>query len=205
MALPFLLMASATSSGGTATISTVGSTVVSSSTSISVDPTAIGDILIVAACAGTGITISGGGVTTWNTLVTEDGANKALYIWMGVITTAGSATITLSALSFNNFCQQFHRSSGSWTEDSSGGPTTGSSGVETLPSLTPSHAQELYVGFMCSQYFGFGAGSTSGYTYNVPSSSYDGFCFNQACSSSAQAPSFSSGVSTWAAIGTLIK
>ena len=132
-----------------------------SPTVASVNPTAIGDILVVfVAAVGTGspavLSISHSGVTTWTRLVsTVYSSDYASEVWWGVVTATGSATLTVnvsgSPTDSMAAVQQFHSSaSGTWTADAN----TATESINylssgTYPSVTPVDSAPLYLGSLC--------------------------------------------------------
>ncbi|HSX36516.1 MAG TPA: hypothetical protein VLG13_00105, partial [Patescibacteria group bacterium] len=119
------------------------------------------------------------GVTNW-TKVNSDvsgGAKGNIEMWRGVVTTAGSATITVTysggAGTNEIVAQEFGMgsSTGTWAVDTSG-TSVSSANATTInyPSLTATNSSELYAGYA----YGKGtmtAGSTSGFTYLATSAS----------------------------------
>jgi len=73
-----------------------------SPSTLAVTPVAIGDLmmLLIGSAIGAGgtITVSGGGVTTWNALPSSEttGGDYYLYAYWGVVTATGSQTITVT-------------------------------------------------------------------------------------------------------------
>ena len=99
-------------------------------TTLAVNPTTAGDILVLAtasyATSDDFVTaVSGGGVTTWTELIyalpSGSGAEGSTSLWWGVITSPGPSTITITTLAtYFNFlvCQQFTMGgAGIWTAD----------------------------------------------------------------------------------------
>jgi hypothetical protein len=94
-------------------------------------------------------------------------------MWRGVVSTAGSATITVTysaAAGVNDIeAQEFTMgsSTGTWAIDTSGTAISPANGTNiNYPSLTPLNSSELYTGYA----WGGGtmsAGSTSGFTYQT--------------------------------------
>ena len=112
------------------TISAVGSVATSSgSTTLSVSPTTIGNILVVAVgTLGSNFpitSISGGGVTTWQLVnyganVSSGISRNGSYVYLGIITSTGSTTITVTPFTAGTIkgiaAQEFSESSagGTW-------------------------------------------------------------------------------------------
>jgi hypothetical protein len=117
--------------------------------------------------------VSGGGVSNWQkaTSVDYDGTDgQMLQYWYGTVTSTSSSTLTVTyGKSINNTyiaVQEFDGGSGaSWSVD-----TTKTSSTP-FPSLGASSSGELYVG-MGFAWDNAAAGTTSGVTYNVLSSSF---------------------------------
>lgn len=144
----------------------------------SVNPTAIGDILVLWFGSGGFFgtppavsSISHTGVTTWHQLVHESDTTDVLdaSIWWGVVTATGSATLTVNMSAASNSAYaavlQFHSSNaGTWTADaaSSTGTANGTSG--NFPSMTPGAAGELQLASLTVSSGTFG-GSTAGFVY----------------------------------------
>lgn len=196
------------------TISAVGSFVTtsypgaSSAPTATVNPTAIGDILVVGTYSNnstppTVTSITHSGVSgSWHQLASEYDTTHVgadIELWYGVITATGAATLTVnySGAGYPGIgVQQFHTTSGSWAQDGSGGVLyTGAGAMMSYPALTAAGAGELYVGFavMDTLFYGMTAGSTTGYTYdNVDavggSGTYNQFCFNVAAASGSNQP-----------------
>jgi hypothetical protein len=159
------------------TVAAVGLQAVSTGVnSVTVNPSAIGDVLVLVGTDGGGngriTSVAGGGVETW-TLLAGGETTSYSSIWWGVIMTAGVAQLTVSNPNgvYTGAClavQQFTGGAGgTWSSDGSGSSkgTTGTSG--TYPSLVPSYDGELYVGVL-KAFGGSPGGSTSGFTYDNP-------------------------------------
>jgi hypothetical protein len=195
----------------TLTISPVGS-VASGTTTVSVSPQNIGDILVVTGRLGNGTpTVSGGGVTTWTLLAEQpywSVSGGSEWIYWGIVTATGSQTITVSGTgSGQSYCQEFSKSGGTWAADGNGSYTENSSGTVAMPSLTPtSSGAELYFGAVNTQAPSMPAGSTSGYTYAPSSPAYGGIVYNAACSEGVvQAPTWPSTGYPWGACAGLVQ
>jgi hypothetical protein len=131
-------------------------------TTLAVNPTTVGDILVLAtasyATSDLVTAVSGGGVTTWTELVyaLPSGGEGQTSLWWGVITSPGPSTITITTLAaYFNFlvCQQFTMGgAGVWTADGSAASTSTAFEVSgTMPSVTPSTTgPELYIGALMS-------------------------------------------------------
>ena len=151
------------------------------------NPTAIGDVLVLAlafqgASAKPAATnVSGGGVTTWNRLSwSNPGSNRNdAELWWGIITTPGTANITVTAATASGFnvlyVNQFTTGGlGTWGTDGTGAAST-DTGLNAFsgkfPTVTPVGQGELYLGCMCTSAFGPNVlnGTTPGYGYQVMS------------------------------------
>lgn len=145
-------------------------------TTLADSPTSTGDLLVLYSHAANNVTVtgvSGGGVTNWtkvtsNTNTTGQGNNE---MWRGVVTSTGSASITVtysSAAGANEIVTDEYTmgsSTGTWAVDTSGTAiNSGSQTTVNYPSLTPTNSSELYVGYAWSQN-AMSAGSTTGFTY----------------------------------------
>lgn len=131
-------------------------------TTLAVNPTTVGDILVLATASygdeDLVTAVSGGGVTTWTELIyaLPSGGDGQTSLWWGVITSPGPSTITIttSATYFNFLvCQQFTMGgAGVWTADGSAASTSTAFEVSgTMPSVTPSTTgPELYIGALMS-------------------------------------------------------
>ena len=198
-------------------ISLVGSlySTYGSATTLSVSPTATGDVLVFFAQnvsdVSTASAVNGGGVTNWNKAAYSNasGAGDA-EIWWGVITATGSSTITVTFPGGSNHnlgALQFTAGAGYyWYQDGPGGGTTGTAKATSgnYPSLTPSGSGELYVGTALLAGGGPG-GATSGYTYTDPLSfGYGQIVYDPNCSSSAQSPAWTQGNGYYSAVGVLL-
>jgi trimeric autotransporter adhesin len=130
---------------------------------LTVVPTTVGDLLV-ATVANQGATsvasLSGGGVTTWTRVGTawtdSEATPTILECWMGVVTTAGSTTlsITWNAAPGAHFCelnvQQFHtdQTGGTWVGELNTNRTNASASSVTWPLPTPpTQPPCIYVGY----------------------------------------------------------
>ena len=192
-------------------ISLVGSVVFNNASGLvsqSVTPSATGDIAICcfqgANITSTSATISGGGVTTWTLASsyydTTGGALTLVSTWWGVITTAGSTTVSIGG-TFNGyntiFYAEFNESVSSYTwSQIAVSPAAGSSGASigtattaTCPTLTASGAVDyLYWGQLCSLYHAMTSSATSGFTYGGWFSDLSMFAYDTAYTTGAGGP-----------------
>jgi hypothetical protein len=178
------------------TFAAVGSAISSTTSSVSLDPQNVGDLILLAVgnhdnntVYATGV--SGGGAT-WTQMgspVLGVNNNRTMVLFAGQVTATGSGTATVTWSGATPSAtriagQEFSSTVGSWTLDVQGSLDL-ASGTNTWASLTPAAAGELYFGWGLDT-SGAVAGSTSGYTYDVVSG--NGMAFNADCSASAQAP-----------------
>lgn len=128
-----------------------------------VNPTAVGDVLVVwAGINGASLSVSSlshSGVTTWTRLKNDVGSHTA-EVWWGVVTATGSATLTITCsgtpTSAGAAVQQFN-SVGTWSADANTAVGAGSGATSgNYPSVTPAGGNPLYVG---AGHFTIAAGS----------------------------------------------
>ena len=162
------------------TISAVGSTASSyadAASTLSVNPQHAGDALVLSTMAYSGsvsITSVSGGGSTWTKVTSSANGGVDKELWLGTVDTTGASTITVTYSSSLGStwaeldAQEFASSTGTsttWGTDVTGTTdNTTSSTSMTLPSLTPTSTDELYVGFAQAGETA-GSGSTSGFTY----------------------------------------
>jgi hypothetical protein len=123
----------------------------------------VGDMVVVSSWVGSATvhisSLSGGGVTTWTHILGPSvlsGTAQSMDLWWGVVTSAGSQTITftgsaaLTGLTANYVSRQFTigGAGSTWAIDGTqtGTKTNASSTLMTFPTLTPAGAGRLYVG-----------------------------------------------------------
>jgi hypothetical protein len=170
-------------------------------TSLSVSPTAVGDCLLLAigysSTSPQVATVSGGGCSSWTKLTRGSGNGFGVELWLGVISTPGSATITLTyspsdSVGTGLTALQFtaYGAGTVWAVDNSQvGTSTAASGPVDFASLTPSASGDLYYGAVRD---GSTTMSTSSSGYTVANgTSENSVIYNPSCSSSAQAPTAS--------------
>lgn len=168
-------------------------------TTLAVNPTAIGDLLVVAAnwsASGPAITgISGGGVTVWFSGGTDvESGVASVAIYYGIITSVGAATLTVgfspsnAGIATRITAQQFSIGQpAQWTLDKTGGSlNTVNSTTLSWPSLVPTQAGELYVGIARISNIP-SAGSNPGYVYNALGAGAM-FIYNGTATAATQAP-----------------
>lgn len=207
------------------TVQQVGSLKTNSGTAIStlaVTPVTVGNLLVVAGGVKSATihytTLSGGGVTTWTHLVGPFVGTSGTWsqdMWMGVVTTAGSSTITFSAsgaltgLTTGMEAQEFtvNNSAVTWALDTTGTSSNTASTTLTFPSMTPALSGEIYMG-MCASAGGVNANTQpANYTsIQVPLNfTAQSGLYNPQLGTGAQSPTMTqtSGLS-WA-VGVLIQ
>lgn len=207
--------------GAQPTISAVGSAATSGgtgTTTLSVSPTAVGDVLVLATnLTSTTLSVSsvaGGGVTTWARIAGPFvGSSGTIGMWMGQVTTAGSATITvtgsgsLASTTVRLLAQQFTSTRGALTQwglaVASNGVTNASSTTVTYPTIVPDGTNQVYIGYARTANAGSTSGQTAGYTVQLDNGS-NPFIYgpNVAVSQSPTSVQTSAGVSS--AVGALI-
>jgi len=164
-----------------------GSTyIVTGSTTLTVDPTAVGDILVLAAqvfSSGSDApvqieSVTGGGVETWTMLAQNNPSDQSgdAELWFGVVTETGSSTIVVTIESTESFgvtalsAQQFTyvgASGVTWTAAGSANSTdTGTATSGDYPTLTPLLVNQLWVGSSILL-GGSASGSATGFTYTT--------------------------------------
>lgn len=215
-----------------ATISAVGTLITHTNEpsalteAIDVSPAATGNLLTLAIevkfpspSSFTASTVTGGGVTSWHKafsyLTSDDQRGEEL--WYGVVTSAGSSTVTVtytsnagSALTGSASSldlQEFSSSSGgstTWSLDQTGKKDPGTSDTTfSYPTLTPTGSSELYFGYLAVS-GSVSAGSTPGFMYQEDARSNQ-VAYNVSVSSTTSPTSATSGsAETWASIGMLI-
>jgi hypothetical protein len=197
-----------------------------STESLSVDPSAAGDLLALAVetkfpdtASFTVSGISGGGVTTWvnaYSFLTSDGFHGQ-ELWYGVVVAPGASTLTVSftagstegtsdsATSLD--LQEFRSSSGAstaWSLDGTGTNDTGASSTTLqYPTLTPSSTSELYFGYLAVP-GSLSDGSTPDCVYQTDARGNQ-IVYGTPVSSTISPTASSSSAQTWASIGMLIQ
>lgn len=181
----------------------VGSILQTATTSLSLNPASVGDLIlygVVAESATVYPTGISGGHCTWTQIGAKFlGTHTTYYaaVFAGQATATGSATATLAfsgtTPTIRSAGQEFSSTVGSWSVDGPQG-NLDSTSTKTFPALAPSGPGSLYFGY--AYWTGtYSSGSTPGYVYEEDSHS-NGVIFNPACTTAAQQPSFttSSGV-----------
>lgn len=203
------------------TVSAVGSAATSGgtgTTTLAVAPTAVGDCLVLAtnltSVSLSVASVAGGGVTTWARVANPFvGSGSTVDMWMGIVTTAGSSTITitgsasLAAVTVRLIAQQFTSILGSGTQwalaITGTGVTNTSSTTVTFPTVTPTGTNQVYVGYAETANAALTSGATAGYTVQLDSGN-NAFIYgpNVATVQSPTAVQTSAGVSS--AIGVML-
>lgn len=188
----------------------------SGATTLSVTPTTAGNCLIVATnttLTTDSMSLSGGGCTQWVRLAGPFvGSSTALELWVGIITTTGSSTITFtgspSALSggTNGFMAQEFAGGGAgtvWAGETWGTITNGAASTSmTYPTLMPGGASRLYVGF-AKPVGTSNTTVTSGYTLQAEASGGPTLIYNASVSTS-QAPTSGQTSATSSTIAVIV-
>jgi len=185
--------------------------------SLTVSPKSVGDALVltakVSSATATVSSVAGGGVTTWTKLISyQDNTSHDLEIWLGTVTTAGSAKITVgystsvSGASVELTAQEFTAGLGAttvWAKDTAAGQSNVSSTTIASPPLTPATTGELYLGYSRSpgQLL---AGSTPGFTYD-PTALGNMVLYDTGVSSAVAPTSRQSPADTSSTVGALIE
>lgn len=166
--------------------------------------------------------VSGGGVTTWtqvraSTQFTTPPATQRGAMWMGQITTTGSATVTITSStgSFPGtnglYLQEFScagvSTATTWAIDGSQTGTkanTTSSTSITFPTLTPGGSLRAYIGAGYAGSTGSTSGGTSGYTVQIDSVNHNPFIYNTNVSTAQSPVSIQSPTSTSETMSILV-
>jgi RHS repeat-associated protein len=206
----------ATTTGAIAPVGTLQTGNANGDATQSVDPQNVGDAIVLGvellSSSVTVSSISGGG-STWRKLTSNSTGGDDNELWLGTVATTGSSTITVTysgsvssdwiELSAQEYSDGFGASA-SWTTDTSGvANTTSSSTTVALPSLTPSGANELYVGLASVDNYA-AAGSTTGFTYELTPAG-NMLAFNPNVSSSVSPTATQSPSGTYKSIAVLLK
>ena len=177
------------------TFAAVGSFVQTSTTTLAVNPSRVGNFYLAEVISFTNTVYASsisGGNCTWTQVGSKfAGSNKADYatVFLGKATATGAANATIafsgSTPSFECVAQQFSSTVGSWAQDGLQGTLDLVTGTANSASLTPGGSGELYFGFFYDSGTAVG-GSTPGYTYDVTAGG-NGLTFNPNCGG-VQAP-----------------
>ncbi|HEY2003645.1 MAG TPA: hypothetical protein VGH44_00845 [Candidatus Saccharimonadia bacterium] len=147
---------------------------------VAVAPSIVGDLMTLA--IGTSATaisvtgVSGGGVSGWHHVVSHLGTGF-VDLWEGSVTTTGASTVTItySATPANNVDLDVEEYSagvgtnGNWVVTASNTISNSSSTTLTFPSVVATWNNSLYVGYVRTSSLA-SAGSTSGFSYHITSS-----------------------------------
>lgn len=173
-------------------------------TLLALNNVAVGDLIVLTATVNSTTifanSISGGGVA-WDApqghgLGTNGGWSQTLFT--GKVTATGAANVTIgysgtvTSLQIQLEAFEYASSVGAWKVDA--GPSfLDNGGGNVLPSLTPSAAGDLYVGYEADQAAAT-AGSTSGYVYVITTNS-NCWYYNLNCTSATQSPTLGTAIS----------
>ncbi len=156
-----------------------------------VSPHTVGNVMVLSiGIASTTITasnITGGGVTTWHKITANaPGTTDHTELWYGVVTTAGTASVTLTFSANDTFVteminQEFTAGLGAgtnWAVSTSNQASNGAATTMTFPSLTSGSNGGIYVGYGDEASGNATAGTTPGFTFeptptNADMSLYD--------------------------------
>ena len=169
----------------------VGSFFFSTSTSFTLTPSGVGNLYMLEVNQFANSTVWASGVSSSNVTWTQVGTHilatgraGTSTLWMGTVTAASGATVTISwsgttpgSLVIDG--HEFSSTAGSWAADNTA--LLNGSGTNTWPSIAAASAGELYFGAAVDNGTCV-AGSTSGFTYNVNADSC-GAAYNLSCSS----------------------
>lgn len=204
------------------TLASAVDTTTAASSTLAVSPVNVGGILALAVevkfNSGSPVTVtsvSGGGVTTWTqdlAHATADGVHE-VYLYHGVITASGSATITVDfdttgKVSSTINAQEFYSTTAgvSWSLDTTGinDPNVAAT-TFTYPSLTSAKADELYWGYLAIA-SSASAGTDTGWTYQQDANgNWDADNPNVGAAGTAASTTQTSSTSQlWFAVGALI-
>lgn len=170
----------ANSSGAIAPVGTSATVTGTALATMALNTVNVGDLVVASSWIGSATvhisSMSGGGVTTWTHILGPSvlsGLADSMDLWWGVVTSAGSQTVTFTAsaaltgLACSYVAQQFTigGSGSTWAIDGTqtGTKTNASAALVTFPTLTPSGAGRLYVGSGVQGGFGTTYPLTSGY------------------------------------------
>jgi hypothetical protein len=158
-----------------------------------ISPSTVGnEIVLTTQIPTSGVTVtgvSGGGVASWNKVVTSagNGTVNRVEMWVGTVTASGSSTITVTysaapgaeEITATEFTAAGVNAATSWGTESFGSQlnSTASSTI-TFPSRTAVNGSELYVGYAQVQNPPATAGSTSGFNYRITSTQHNVITYN---------------------------
>ncbi|HET6874934.1 MAG TPA: IPT/TIG domain-containing protein [Acidimicrobiales bacterium] len=210
-------IAGAAAASATTTISAVGSLSTSTASglnNLAVSPRASGDVQLLAVRVSSKNTtvqsVSGGG-STWTKLQSfQDGGHED-ELWMGVVGTAGSSTITLrysnnvSTFSIDLSSQEFATSllKPTWARDASASKSNSNSSTVTYPALKPTTTSDVYFGFARGSGT-LSAGSTAGFNY-ARTAGAGMVAYNPSVGASVSPTASMSPAGTSATVGALVK
>lgn len=188
-----------------------------------VAPSAVGALMVLATSAGSNTAntaVSGGGCNAsgsglpgaWQLIAGPISSTTPwkTELWMGVVTTAGSSTITITNTSSGTNrlnCKEFNTAAAAnalWSQDGAGGTKTNTTSTTvTFPTLTPSGPNRLYVAFALNG-TGQTTGATAGYTVELDPGT-NPYIRNPAVAQSAQTPTTVTSSSPSVAVAALIR
>lgn len=189
---------------------------VTTATTASLTTQHVGDLVVFFADCSATIHVTGlsSSHVTWHQVGTSvsDGSTETGQMWWGVVTSATTATVTISwsaaDSTSNGVCWSFLQFSGGlgsttvWSVDVSGSANvTTASAAPTCPTLTPTSGTELYAGYIAMGGTG-GAGSTSGCVYQTNPYG-DEIVYKLACSGSTTPAATQSPSSVYIRFGAL--
>lgn len=197
-------------------VGTLASTSTFGATTLTVNPTAVGDCLIFVTNIGSttvhAASVSGGGCTWTHVVGPLPSATQSMDMWLGKVTTTGSSSITVTGSAaitgFTNqfMAQQFHGgTSPTWGVDGTQATTKTNTASTTItwPTLVPSGANDLYVGFGASSLGATASTQTAGYTMTLVGGLP--FLYNVSVSTSQTPTCTNASSSTSFTIGALIQ
>lgn len=157
------------------------------SSSFTISPQNTGDFLLVeviidGTTSETTTAVTGGGVSTWTEIASHTGTynSDTGSVWMGTVTTAGSATLSITTTGSGGtpyIAGQEFASTGGAMFDQVAYLDTGN--TSAMPSFTPANAGELYFCYAVDQ-GNASRGTTSGYVYELDSTS-NALAYNLNC------------------------
>lgn len=156
----------------------------SASPSESCTTIAVGDILLlygrVSTTTATITSVTGGLVAAWTQVLYSVVNGVTLYCYWGVVNATGTSTTTINfstTVTAEMVFDEFTTGGTPTWAIATSSTTSGTSTAPTCPSLTPASSGDAYVGYIRVANTG-SAGSTSGFTYTVLSTTTNVACFN---------------------------
>lgn len=180
-------------SNNNASISEVQEWDTSSINSLTINPTNVGDELILTTSIQTsGVSVSsitGGGVSAWTKVVTSSGNGTVdrVEMWVGTVSAVGNSIVTVNysgspgteEIAVTEFTAAGVNGATNWGIDASGSllNTTASTSV-TYPSIDSTNSDELYVGYAQVQNPPATSGTTTGFSYIITSVQHNVITYN---------------------------